>query len=101
MNRVHEGISADDIYHDIIHVQEVCVMTTGKVFMTGRSQAVRLPKEYRFDVDEVILNKIGDVLIMIPKNKAKDIFLSSLDEFTDDFMSEGRNQPSQQEREFF
>jgi len=76
-------------------------MTTGKVFMTGRSQAVRLPKEYRFDVDEVILNKIGDVLIMIPKNKAKDIFLSSLDEFTDDFMSEGREQPSQQEREFF
>lgn len=40
-------------------------MTTGKVFMTGRSQAVRLPKEYRFDVDEVILNKIGDVLIIL------------------------------------
>ncbi len=76
-------------------------MATGKIFMTGRSQAVRLPKEYRFDVDEVILNKIGDVLIMIPKNKAKDIFLSSLNDFTDDFMTDGRNQPSQQEREFF
>lgn len=76
-------------------------MTTGKIFMTGRSQAVRLPKEYRFEEDEVILNKIGDVIIMIPKNKAKDIFLSSLDEFTDDFMAEGRNQPSQQKRESF
>lgn len=76
-------------------------MTTGKVFMTGRSQAVRLPKEYRFDNDEVILNKIGDVLIVIPKNKAKEIFLSSLDQFSDDYMSDGRNQPSQQEREFF
>lgn len=76
-------------------------MTIGKVFMTGRSQAVRLPKEYRFDDDEVILNKLGDVLIIIPKNKAKDIFLSGLDEFTDDFMAEGRNQPSMQERESF
>ncbi len=76
-------------------------MTTGKVFMTGRSQAVRLPKEYRFDDDEVILNKIGDVLIVIPKKKAKEIFLSSLDQFSDDYMSDGRNQPSQQEREFF
>ena len=64
-------------------------MTTGKVFMTGRSQAVRLPKEYRFDDDEVILNKIGDVLIVIPKNKAKEIFLSSLDQFSDDYMSDG------------
>lgn len=76
-------------------------MATGKVFMTGRSQAVRLPKEFRFDTEEVVLNKIGDVLIMIPKNKAKDIFLSSLDEFTDDFMAEGRKQPLQQEREYF
>lgn len=76
-------------------------MATGKVFMTGRSQAVRLPKEFRFDTDEVVLNKIGDVLIMIPKDKAKDIFLSSLDEFTDDFMAEGRKQPLQQEREYF
>ena len=94
-------MSADDIYHDIIHLLEVLLMTTGKVFMTGRSQAVRLPKEYRFDDDEVILNKIGDVLIVIPKNKAKEIFLSSLDQFSDDYMSDGRNQPSQQEREFF
>ena len=76
-------------------------MATGKVFITGRSQAVRLPKEFRFDTEEVVLNKIGDVLIMIPKDKAKDIFLSSLDEFTDDFMAEGRKQPLQQEREYF
>ena len=76
-------------------------MATGKVFMTGRSQAVRLPKEFRFDTEEVVLNKIGDVLIMIPKDKVKDIFLTSLDEFTDDFMAEGRKQPLQHEREYF
>ncbi len=76
-------------------------MTTGKVFMTGRSQAVRLPKEYRFDVDEVIINKIGDVLIMVPKDKVRSTFLSSIDQFTDDFMENGRNEPMQQERDFF
>lgn len=76
-------------------------MTTGKVFMTGRSQAVRLPKEYRFDVDEVIINKIGDVLMMVPKDKVRSTFLSSIDQFTDDFMENGRNEPMQQERDFF
>ncbi len=76
-------------------------MTTGKVFMTGRSQAVRLPKEYRFDVDEVIINKIGDVLIMVPKDKVRSTFLSSIDQFTDDFMENGRNEPMQQERDLF
>ena len=76
-------------------------MTTGKVFMTGRSQAVRLPKEYRFDVDEVIINKIGDVLMMVPKDKVRSTFFSSIDQFTDDFMENGRNEPMQQERDFF
>ena len=74
-------------------------MTVGKVFMTGRSQAIRLPKDYRFDTEEVIMNKIGDVLIVIPRNKAREIFLTSLDEFTDDFMKDGRAQPLPEERE--
>ena len=76
-------------------------MAAGKVFMIGEDQAVSLPDEYRFDTDEVILNKIGDVLTVIPKNKATEIFLSSLEAFTNDFMADGRNQPSQQERDLF
>ena len=41
-------------------------MTTTKVFTSGRSQAVRIPKEYRFDVGEVVINKIGDMVTLTP-----------------------------------
>ena len=76
-------------------------MTIGKVFMTGRSQAIRLPKQYRFETEEVMMNKIGDVLMVIPADKAKEIFLESLEEFTEDFMMNGREQPEDTEREVF
>ena len=41
-------------------------MMTAKLFENGRSQAVRLPKEYRFQGDEVLVNKIGDVVLLMP-----------------------------------
>jgi antitoxin VapB len=43
------------------------IMDTAKVFMSGRSQAVRLPKEYRFDTDEVIIRRTPEGLLLIPK----------------------------------
>ena len=42
-------------------------MMTAKLFENGRSQAVRLPKEYRFNGDEVAINKVGDIVILMPK----------------------------------
>lgn len=74
-------------------------MTTAKLFENGRSQAVRLPKEYRFDGDEVTINKVGDAVILLPKENRWSGFLSSLELFSDDFMSDGRQQPGAQERE--
>ncbi|WP_310602442.1 type II toxin-antitoxin system antitoxin VapB [Anaerosporobacter sp.] len=74
-------------------------MMTAKVFENGRSQAVRLPKECRFSGEEVAVNKIGDVVILIPKENKWTGFLSSLSLFTEDFMAEGREQPAVQERE--
>lgn len=74
-------------------------MMTAKLFENGRSQAVRLPKEYRFEGNEVAVNKIGDVVILMPKDDKWSGFLDSLDIFTDDFMPGGRRQPSVQERE--
>ena len=74
-------------------------MTTAKLFENGRSQAVRLPKEYRFDGDEVTINKVGDAVILLPKENRWSGFLSSLEFFSDDFMSDGRQQPGAQERE--
>lgn len=60
-------------------------MTTAKVFTTGRSQAVRLPKEFRFTGDEVNVTRIGDLIVLCPKGKEDEIFFSSLGNFTNDF----------------
>jgi antitoxin VapB len=62
-------------------------MTTAKLFQNGRSQAVRLPKEFRFDdnEDEVIIKKVGKAVILISKSELKNVFLGSLDKFPDDF----------------
>jgi antitoxin VapB len=74
-------------------------MMTARVFENGRSQAVRLPKECRFTDNEVAVNKIGEIVILMPKENKWAGFLSSFTLFSDDFMSDGREQPGVQERE--
>ena len=64
-------------------------MDTTKVFTNGRSQAVRIPKEYRFNVDEVFINKIGDTVMLTPKKKLADAFERGAKMLTDDFLSDG------------
>jgi antitoxin VapB len=60
-------------------------MTIAKLFMNGRSQAVRLPKEFRFEnEDEVMIKRMGDVVMLIPKNKWEDIFVNALKSFPKD-----------------
>jgi antitoxin VapB len=73
-------------------------MKIAKLFQNGQSQAVRLPKEFRFDGDEVYIKKTGNVVVLIPTKHSWDTLLGSLDKFSPDFMSE-RNQPQQQTRE--
>ena len=63
-------------------------MDTAKIFSNGGSQAVRLPKSYRFDSSEVYVNQIGNVVMLIPTNDRWQSLLSSLPLFTDDFLSE-------------
>ena len=63
--------------------------TTAKIFKSGRSQAVRIPKEYRFDVDEVFINKIGDTLILTPADKLADAFDQGIKMLSDDVLAEG------------
>lgn len=74
-------------------------MMTAKVFENGRSQAVRLPKECRFSSDEVMVNKIGDIVILVPKSNQWTSFVSAIDMFSDDFMTDGRAADVVQERE--
>ncbi|MFH1856708.1 MAG: type II toxin-antitoxin system VapB family antitoxin [Candidatus Omnitrophota bacterium] len=75
-------------------------MNTAKVFINGRSQAVRLPKDFRFKTKEVYINKIDNVIMLISKNKPWINLVNSLDKFTDDFMVK-RNQPKDQKRQAF
>jgi antitoxin VapB len=75
-------------------------MNTAKIFINGRSQAIRLPKEYRFKDNEVYINKIDDIVVIMPKNKKMASLMNIINKFTDDFMDE-RNQPAVQAREKF
>ena len=58
-------------------------METAKVFENGRSQAVRLPKKYRFNSDEVYVQQLGDAVLLVPKDRLRQTFLDGLDSFTD------------------
>ena len=73
-------------------------MKTAKVFKSGNSQAVRIPKEFHLKDDEVEIRRKGDSLILRPKKRSWSALFDSLDKFTDDFMAEGRNQPPVQKR---
>ena len=73
-------------------------METAKLFMNGRSQAVRLPKEYRFEGSEVYIKKVNDMVILIPYHAPWETLIDSLTMFSDDFMT-AREQPEQSARE--
>ena len=60
-------------------------MGTAKLFQNGQSQAVRLPKEYRFTGDEIGIKRMGELVVLYPKDKEDKLFFSSLGNFTDDF----------------
>jgi len=73
-------------------------MLTAKIFVNGRSQAVRLPKECQFEGDEVCVQKLGDAVIMIPRSRVWDLFNEGLGEFSADFMADGREPPAKHRR---
>ena len=74
-------------------------MMTAKIFENGRSQAVRLPKECRFEEDEVMVKKIGKIVMLMPKSDDWSTFEKAIDMFSDDFMANGRTADNLQERE--
>lgn len=75
-------------------------MKTAKIFQNGQSQAVRLPKEFRFDDSEVFIKKSGNVVQLIPRSDSWNSLFDSLKKFSRDFMSE-RIQPDLDKRECF
>lgn len=75
-------------------------MKTAKLFKNGQSQAVRLPKEFRFEDDHVFVKKSGNVVLLIPAEHSWDTLIQSLDKFSGDFMTD-RKQPKIQKRANF
>jgi antitoxin VapB len=73
-------------------------METAKLFWSGRSQAVRLPKEFRIDADEVRIRRHGESVVLEPI--AKDwVWLDAIvGTMSEDFMKDGQEQPAMQER---
>lgn len=75
-------------------------MQTAKLFKNGQSQAVRLPKEFRFEGEEVVIKKIGYAILLEPTITSWDRLLQSIDMFPDDF-DFTREQPEYQEKDLF
>ena len=74
-------------------------MTTAKLFPNGQSEAIRIPKKFRFEnKSEVFIAKEGEALIIYPKSSKFNILFNALDQFSDDFLTQ-RNQPEEQKRE--
>lgn len=75
---------------------------TAKLFRNGRSQAVRLPKKFRFEGDEVRIRKVPQGVLLEPVISDASEWFKKLDRFNSEpFMSEGREQPVAPEREIF
>ncbi len=73
-------------------------MQKAKLFWSGRSQAVRLPKEFRFEGDEVLISRNGHSVVLEPVAKDWAWLDDIAGTFSADFMVEGREQPEPQER---
>jgi len=79
------------------------MIATAKLFQNGQSQAVRLPKEFRFEnLKEVFIKKINNMVVLMPKSDKSiwDTMYDNLDNFSDDFMKI-RTEPKQEREDMF
>lgn len=65
-------------------------METATVIRNGQEQSLRLPKNFRLDGNEFLIRRLGNVIMLIPKEEAWNIFMEGLNGFTDDFFPNGR-----------
>ena len=73
-------------------------MKTARLFRNGQSQVVRLPKEYRFSGNKVLIKRVGNAVVLLPEKGSWAPLFESLSRFSEDFM-ETRQQPGHQRRE--
>src|SRR4051812_25443783 len=84
-----------DVY-GIMASEAPAMPRTAKVFMTNRSQAVRLPKEYQFSTAEVFIRKEGDDVILSPRPRDWRSYLESAPVASDMFMADVDDLPVQE-----
>ena len=73
-------------------------MDTAKLFMSGNSQAVRLPKNYRFSGEEVIIKRLGNAVVLLPKQDPWEVMFDAVRQFPEDLILQ-RKQPPANDRE--
>ncbi len=73
----------------------------GKLFMNGGSQAVRLPKEFRFKGDEVLIHREGDRIVLTPRTHGWREFFEDVPLPTEDFLAERIKEPPQDREDIF
>jgi antitoxin VapB len=73
-------------------------METAKLFMSGNSQAVRLPKSYRFSGDEVVIKRLGNAVVLLPKEDPWQVMFDALEDFPENLQIE-RDRSLPMERE--
>ena len=75
-------------------------MQTTRIFANGNSQAVRLPREFRFDDDEVVIKKVGDMVVLFPKRYKSAQLQEMLATFDRDFQIERQHPTTTDKRDF-
>ena len=92
-------ISLTDIYHNDLEMTVERV--TAKVFTSGRSQAVRIPKEFRFETDEVFIEREGQRIILTPKPKSWKTYFQEGKRFSDDFPDSIEDSPPEEREKLY
>lgn len=75
-------------------------MRQAKLFKNGRSQAVRLPKDFRMPGDSVYIRKVGNTVVLLPKKDSWEPLFEACSKFSSDFMS-NRDQGDHERIDFF
>jgi len=79
-------------------MKKISALKEAKIFMNGQSQAVRLPKEFRFNEKSVYIKRVGDAVILLPRHATWSALFDALENFSDDYM-DIRDQGILEERE--
>ena len=89
----------DYVYTGVYTLSRGHGMQKVKVFTSGNSQAVRIPKEFSVDESELFIQRVGNSLILTPTHDPLNSLKDSLEKFSKDIFSEGREQPEMEKRE--